>query len=344
MEQRREWREGNGRSPRKLADMQHRPGTIPTCENPWIDPARNQTRIALVGDERSTNSNTVAPLFSGFSRFPTLHSKRCSPYSILHRIARRYIFKTRPNFSTQLKKYFQLRAVKSGFLLLGCTKANEERRNAGIKRLFRTRVATRGLNLTSPSIPTPLITSSWTDQPLRFAPRAEATSRTHEAGKARGFVDGWTRCLAGIEARASLALLSTAPTGTSPSSPWPREGGGEQDGGNLPGTGKESAQYSQVGYRITKNLSSEDSKTRKFRKSVADAVRMFPGISHASDGEVVVHWEFPALPMHLWELWIRRRRGNLQLTSPPHVIQSPCRAHGSEVALHRKEGPHCCCS
>ncbi|KAJ8870410.1 hypothetical protein PR048_029432 [Dryococelus australis] len=53
----------NGRSPRKLPDMLHRPGTIPTCENPWTDPARNRTRFALVGGERFSHSTTVAPLF-----------------------------------------------------------------------------------------------------------------------------------------------------------------------------------------------------------------------------------------------------------------------------------------
>ncbi|KAJ8872879.1 hypothetical protein PR048_026495 [Dryococelus australis] len=103
---------GNRRSSRKLADMQHRPGTIPRCENPLTDPTRNRTRIALVGGECSSHSTTVAPLpcFSrGSPLFPTLHSRRCSPHAILHRIARQYIFKSRPNISTQLKKYFQLK-------------------------------------------------------------------------------------------------------------------------------------------------------------------------------------------------------------------------------------------
>ncbi|KAJ8874653.1 hypothetical protein PR048_025519 [Dryococelus australis] len=79
---------GNRRSPRKLADTRHRPCKIPKCENPWTDPARNLTRIALVGGDRSSHSNTMDPLFSGFSHFPTLHSRCCSPHAILHRVAR----------------------------------------------------------------------------------------------------------------------------------------------------------------------------------------------------------------------------------------------------------------
>ncbi|KAJ8871169.1 hypothetical protein PR048_027475 [Dryococelus australis] len=66
---------GNGRSPRKFADMRHRPGTIPTCEIPWNDPARNLTRIAVVGGGRSSHLTTMDPLFSGFFRFPILHSR-----------------------------------------------------------------------------------------------------------------------------------------------------------------------------------------------------------------------------------------------------------------------------
>ncbi|KAJ8877993.1 hypothetical protein PR048_022456 [Dryococelus australis] len=50
----------------------------------------NRTRIALVEGGRSSHSTTMAPLFSGFSRFPTLHSRHCSPHAITHRIAKQY--------------------------------------------------------------------------------------------------------------------------------------------------------------------------------------------------------------------------------------------------------------
>ncbi|KAJ8871320.1 hypothetical protein PR048_027637 [Dryococelus australis] len=54
-----------GRGKREILEKTRGPaassGTIPTCQNPGSDPARDRTRFALVGGEQANRSDTVAP-------------------------------------------------------------------------------------------------------------------------------------------------------------------------------------------------------------------------------------------------------------------------------------------